>query len=73
MAGLNGICQSQADCQIRAAGNYGSSKGYAMTMPAPGGILASDASNPDFASWNRIYVPYCSGDVWVGNMYQILQ
>lgn len=30
------------------------------------GMLRGDFKNPDFRDWNRIYVPYCSGDVWEG-------
>ncbi|XP_031565813.1 carboxylesterase notum2-like [Actinia tenebrosa] len=33
-----------------------------------GTFLSSDDpnENPTFASWNKVYVPYCSGDVFVG-------
>jgi hypothetical protein len=26
------------------------------------------AVNPDFYTWNHVFVPYCTGDVWVGMM-----
>ena len=29
--------------------------------------MSADASeNPDFASWNKLYIPYCSGDMHAG-------
>ena len=30
-------------------------------------MLMDTDENPDFRTWNRIYVPYTSGDVWSGN------
>lgn len=33
-----------------------------------GGILGGDpAHNPDFASWTRVYLHYCSSDGWAGD------
>jgi hypothetical protein len=29
-------------------------------------LSPSEALNPDFYSWNHIFVPYCSGDIWIG-------
>lgn len=66
-----GICQSEDDCKNRPL-NLRSSKGYAPTFtPSPEsmGMLANDPSvNPDLFTWNRVFVPYCSGDVWGGQL-----
>ena len=62
-----GICRSLLDCQQRAMGPLGSSSSYASSIDAPKGMLSSDPSiNPRLSSWNRVYLPYCSGDVWAG-------
>ena len=56
-----------ADCAQRANGRLGSSSSYNASIAAPKGMLSSDpATNPDLHTWNRVFVPYCSGDVWVG-------
>jgi len=68
-----GICESLADCQHRARTTLGSSATYRKHIDAPKGMLSSDpAINPDLHSWNRIYVPYCSGDIWSGTIKQPL-
>ena len=62
-----GLCQSLQDCIDRSKGTLGSSTTYAASIAAPEGMLSSVPSeNPDLFSWNRIYVPYCSGDIWSG-------
>ena len=62
-----GICQSLADCQNRAKGSLGSSRrSLPVQNVGQGMMLADRAANPDFYEWNRVYVPYVSGDVWGG-------
>lgn len=62
-----GICQSLADCQNRAKGSLGSSKRSLPVQNVGQGMMQADpAANPDFYEWNRVYVPYVSGDVWGG-------
>jgi hypothetical protein len=62
-----GICQSLEDCQGRANSSLGSSKASLPVMDVGQGMMRADpASNPDFYEWNRVYVPYVSGDVWGG-------
>ena len=62
-----GICLNLADCAQRAKGRLGSSAAYPDSIAAPKGMLSSDAAaNPDLHTWNRVFVPYCSGDVWTG-------
>jgi hypothetical protein len=54
-----GSCGSHKACHERAKGLYGSSKEYDLYMT--GTFLSSDDpnQNPTFASWNKVYVPYC--------------
>lgn len=48
--------------QLDDKGNASSADGKA------GGILsASAAQNPDFHTWNHVYMVYCSSDMWTGN------
>lgn len=64
-----GVCTHLKDCKLRAKTDLGSSKNLRPEMPDNiGGVIGSDDTNPDFRSWNRIYVPYCSGDIWTGTM-----
>jgi hypothetical protein len=39
----------------------------AASLDAQGGVLDSDPSRNPFASWTKVYIPYCSGDVGWGN------
>ena len=62
-----GVCHNLQDCIDRSQGTLGSSTSYASSIDAPKGMLSADPSiNPDLHTWNRVYVPYCSGDLWTG-------
>ena len=59
-------CSSDADCASRSK-DLSSSSGWPATQ-APTGLLSSDrVNNPHFAGLNRIYVPYCTSDLFSGN------
>ena len=67
-----GECESRFDCHNRAKGSLGSSKenpeeidGFSGAGPICG---RDPKSNPDFAGWSALYIPYCSGDDWLGSM-----
>lgn len=66
-----GACFSEDDCEQRAKGDLGSSKGWSQSMTPNShshGLLSTDADvNPDFGGFLHVYVPYCSGDVWYGD------
>eukprot|EP00947_MAST-08B_sp_MAST-8B-sp1_P004576 g4576.t1 len=66
-----GICQSSADCAQRATGQLGTSTKWPAVLQnddAGKALLLNDATvNPDFAEgYTKVFVPYCSGDVWLG-------
>jgi hypothetical protein len=64
-----GICQHQSDCYSRKAGFLGSASQWPdeWTPSHDQDILSNDADlNPDFAGWNHVFVPYVSGDIWLG-------
>lgn len=61
-----GSCVSLDDCLERSNGPLGSSihMDYAFTGEY---TLSNDPKvNPTFHSWNKVFIPYCSGDVFVG-------
>ena len=56
-------------CAARSQTALGSSKNYPTTTDDKGGILSADATiNPDFATWNAVWVPYCDGGSFSGNL-----
>ena len=61
-----GICQSNADCFTRSQSGIGSSNYWAETMTGEQLSSSDCTANPDFCQWNHVWVPYCSGDIWVG-------
>jgi hypothetical protein len=62
-----GVCSSAEHCEQRSKSLIGSSKNWAKDYTPKEEILQQDTNvNPDFANFNHIYVPYCSGDVWTG-------
>ena len=63
-----GWCYSLAECVARAATPIGSSSTYPETLQSKGGIVDPDPEkNPNFHSWNHVWVPYCDGTSWSGN------
>lgn len=61
-----GWCFNEANCRSRSGGELGSSNSYPATISLGGMLSDSTAANPDFANWNRVYLPYCSGDLHTG-------
>eukprot|EP00658_Telonema_sp_P-2_P002951 TRINITY_DN11087_c0_g1_i3.p1 TRINITY_DN11087_c0_g1~~TRINITY_DN11087_c0_g1_i3.p1 ORF type:complete len:309 (+),score=90.43 TRINITY_DN11087_c0_g1_i3:62-988(+) len=69
-----GECVTEADCKNRTSTVLGSSRFFApdaddklrefvMQSPDP-------AVNPTFHSWNHVFIPYCSGDLHLGQQRQ---
>ena len=72
-----GWCTSVQDCFSRSNGPLGSSKSYAADMDGilagydggAHGILSSDSAvNPDFHNHTKVYVRYCDGASFAGNL-----
>jgi hypothetical protein len=58
-----GFCLGDADCRWRARTLFSAVED---NMP-DAGILSSDpASNPDFAKWTHVFLPYCTQDLYIG-------
>lgn len=64
-----GWCYDQNDCLGRSTGSTGSSKHYPPTIGDKGGIISPDMTkNPDFAKFTAVWVPYCDGGSFSGNL-----
>ena len=71
-----GACSTETACISRTFTRLGTSLyhprkldfqsgGYAMFF-IPGMLSPNATLNPHFASFNRVFVPYCSGDLYAG-------
>ena len=60
-----GLCITPIDCHHRAKTHLGSSKHWPSNYTDTKNVLSRDASNP-FRNWSHVYVPYGSGDVFIG-------
>lgn len=58
------------NCKERAEGRLGSSKTWPKVQDSYlTGMLSADASkNPVFHDWTLVYLPYCDGMSWSGNL-----
>lgn len=57
---------SSTNCAARAKTALGSSNYWAATYTDNDNVLSGDPSINPFASFTRVFVPYCSGDVHLG-------
>lgn len=63
-----GWCFSFEDCYNRSKTDLGSSKHWAPSAAGPG-FLSDDINvNPDFYNWNVVYLKYCDGASFAGNV-----
>jgi len=61
-----GECASKDNCDQRVASALGSSD-YFSKDTTFGFLLQDDATaNPHLGTWNRVFLPYCSQDLWMG-------
>ena len=63
-----GWCVTEDECVKRSKTNLGSSKDYPETRTFHGLLSASETINPDFYNWNMVYVAYCDGVSFLGNV-----
>jgi len=61
-----GLCTSAKDCTNRKKNDLGSSKNWGPTIEGWQTLSPDSTTNPDFWNWNHVYIPYCSGDIWLG-------
>lgn len=61
-----GECVTRRSCTARSTTGMGSSKDWSATR-APYQFQSDDPSNnPTFYGFNQVFVPYCSGDLFLG-------
>lgn len=60
-----GLCVEPVDCEARKKNHLGSNKYWTSTMSDTKNVCSQNSENP-FSTWNRIYLPYCTGDVHIG-------
>ena len=70
------FCTTANDCQRLQATSMGSSRNWQCSVPNVDNDLTyaslsrpvqgDAATNPTFHTWNRVYVRYCSGDLFLG-------
>ena len=61
-----GECVTQEECEQRATTKLGSSKTWPQEMTLWRAQSGDKRVNPDMFDWNQIFVPYCSGDLFLG-------
>jgi len=64
-----GVCIDEPSCMQRAGTDLGSSSHWSSTFSGwelERNVLGSNSSINPFASWNHVYVRYCSGDAHTG-------
>jgi len=65
-----GLCVEPVDCIRRSKEDLGSSVHWADTYTDTNNVLSDNPALNPFASWSHVYVPYCSGDVYIGTEKQ---
>jgi len=64
-----GLCVEAIDCQMRARTALGSSKRWGDVWNEEDSIFSAETPEQKgsvFAGWSQVFVPYCSGDMWLG-------
>ncbi|XP_031104864.1 pectin acetylesterase 8-like [Ipomoea triloba] len=63
-----GWCVNHTDCKVRADQGLGSSTRRLRNTSFYGIISKNSTENPEFHNWNKIYVVYCDGSSYTGDM-----
>jgi hypothetical protein len=69
-----GWCYTSESCRSRAKGDLGSSKDWSSpgyktaSVYMSNGVLSPNSSENWASSWNHVFVPYCDGTSWSGNL-----
>lgn len=62
-----GACYDYDDCAKRCTNHLGTSNKWDPTVTDKNNVVSGDPDkNPGFNTWNHVYLPYCSGDLWSG-------
>ena len=63
-----GWCYKESDCANRATGDRGSSANWATSRGSSGAISTDKTVNPDMYDWNLVFIPYCDGASFTGDV-----
>uniref|UniRef100_A0A3Q7HSX1 Pectin acetylesterase n=1 Tax=Solanum lycopersicum TaxID=4081 RepID=A0A3Q7HSX1_SOLLC len=67
-----GWCQNVAQCLMRKNGKYDGSSAKMENQVYFSGMLSNEQKfNPDFYNWNRVFVRYCDGGSFTGDIEAI--
>lgn len=61
-----GECVDKADCEQHIHSALGSSNFFLKNTTLKFLLQGDAVANPRLHQWNRVYVPYCSQDLWTG-------
>eukprot|EP01064_Diplonema_japonicum_P019007 TRINITY_DN2770_c0_g1_i1.p1 TRINITY_DN2770_c0_g1~~TRINITY_DN2770_c0_g1_i1.p1 ORF type:complete len:447 (+),score=75.28 TRINITY_DN2770_c0_g1_i1:68-1408(+) len=63
-----GWCYDDMDCWGRSSTRLGSHKSWASTEVGKGIMSGNCTDNPEFCNFNRVYIAYCDGTSYSGNI-----
>ena len=63
-----GWCYDEDECVKRSKGNLGSSKNWPPSLTYSGLLSDNCTINPDFCGWSMVYIGYCDGASFAGNV-----
>ncbi|XP_031106566.1 pectin acetylesterase 8-like [Ipomoea triloba] len=63
-----GWCTTVKECQGRSTSHLGSSENLAKSVHLGNILRQSSDTNPDFCDWNRVYINYCDGSSFTGDV-----
>ncbi|XP_049391506.1 pectin acetylesterase 11-like [Solanum stenotomum] len=66
-----GWCESIPDCNNRSITEKGSSKNMKNQSQFAGILHSTPRQNPDFYNWNRVWVNYCDGPSFTGDVEHV--
>ncbi|KAL2517351.1 Pectin acetylesterase 7 [Abeliophyllum distichum] len=66
-----GWCETESKCKARAHSIYGSSFRKPKIFYFDGILSKTHMNNPDFYNWNRVFVRYCDGSSFTGNVKEV--
>ena len=63
-----GYCANELDCVNRSHTDLGSSKNWRKTSFQEGFLSDNCLVNPHFCGWTKVFIPYCDGAFFAGNV-----
>ena len=64
-----GYCGNEVECVERSRTDLGSSKHWKELITLEGFLSDNCTENPHFCGWSMVFIPYCDGASFSGNVY----